>query len=207
MNKQKFKWTLALLGFVLTGCASLPIATGPDIYSLARIQGAPTIVVPKVVDNRADKERVGTIGLAGFSTKADIAQALTNRVAASLHGDGYNFSGAPVIVPTNSEAVKMEVARNQAQGLLYISLEEVRLFSMDAILQPTEVTVKTRVMFFNKNGKVLFERPFEAVASKTIGLATQGSVGHLVEQALNRSVESLIADQDFRNILEGLSRA
>ena len=193
---------LSFFGGWLLGCSTVPIAMGPDVYSLAKLEGAPVVAVPKVVDNRSDQERLGTIGVASFSSQADIPQSLTNRLLFALHERGFNVARISSVDPQEGSQIKEQLNANSAQGLLYVSLEEVHLFSIDSLLQPTTVDVTLHALLFDNNGRILFDHRVSSSASKRLGLATKGSVSELVEQAIEQSVGDLLSHEALKQNLK-----
>jgi homospermidine synthase len=202
MSKMIFKWFICFLAVGLSSCATVPISSGPNVYSLSKVEGAPMVVVPQVEDNRVDKKRLGTIGAASFNTESDLAESVTNQLLAQLHGDGFNFERSAYIDSKDINQITEKVSSNNAGGLLYVSLEEVKLFSFDAIMQPTEVNVRLHAMLFDKEGNVLFDDGIQSSVSKRLGLATQGAIAKLVEQALTQSVSDLMKQDEFSNGLK-----
>ncbi len=188
---------ISSLLLVLAGCATIPISSGPNVYSLSKVEGAPLVVVPQVEDNRVDKKRLGTIGAAGFNTESDLAESVTNQLLAQLHGEGFNFERSSYIDPKDISQITEKVSSNNGAGLLYVSLEEVKLFSFDSLMQPTEVNVTLRAILFDKEGNVLFDDGIQSSVSKRLGIATQGAVAKLVEQAITQSVSDLMNQEEF----------
>ena len=196
------RWALISSLLILSGCATVPISSGPNVYSLSKLEGAPLVVVPQVEDNRVDKKRLGTIGAASFNTESDLAESVTNQLLAQLHGDGFNFERSAYIDPKDINQVTEEVSSNNGAGLLYVSLEEVKLFSFDSLMQPTEVNITLHVILFDKEGNVLFDDGIQSSVSKRLGIATQGAVAKLVEQAITQSVSDLMNQEEFSSGLK-----
>lgn len=202
INNSLKRWAFISSLLISAGCATIPISSGPNVYSLSKLEGAPLVVVPQVEDNRVDKKRLGTIGAAGFNTKSDLAESITNQLLAQLHGEGFNFERSSYVDPKDISQIMEEISSNQGAGLLYVSLEEIKLFSFDSLMQPTEVNVTLHAILFDKEGNVLFDDGIQSSVSKRLGIATQGSVAKLVEQAMTQSVNDLMNQEEFSNGLK-----
>ena len=201
-NNSLMMCVLVSSALMLTGCATVPISAGPNVYSLQKITGGPLIVVPQVTDNRVEKKRLGMIGAASFSTESDLAESVTNYLLTQLHNEGFNFERVSYVDPQDPQEVKERVNLSHGRGLLYVSLEEVHLSSFDAIMQPTEVNVVLHAVLFDEGGNTLFDDRIRSSVSKRLGIGTQGAVANLVEQAIKQSVGDLVNQEELSNNLK-----
>lgn len=186
MNQLK----LMLLGLVfLVGCATAKLPAGPDIYKLTNHPDAKIIGVVDVHDARTNKT-AGSVGAASITVGDDLAELVTKNLINRFNKEGFN------VRRVDASAVSAPKDFN-VDYVLKTDILAVKLFSIDAILQPVDTSITLKADVYDQDGKLTYSDSFEGKARKQVGLSFDFSAeGDLVQEAtldaIGRLVESKV---------------
>lgn len=184
---------IALISLFSSGCATINLPPGPSAYELQHYEDNVIIGVTQAADLRSSN-KVGTVGLATFKIKSHITQLtsehLMNHINKSL---GFNVE---------------QVASNDfriVSGIVNSKIKEIKIFSVDAILQPVETKFILQIEVLNPNGESVFRDDFLGLHKETLGLSfTHEKEGRFIEAALINALDKLIENESFIDALNNL---
>lgn len=179
------------VAMLLSGCATAMLPQGPDIYSLSVRPNAPCIVVARAVDERANKQRLGSIGATQFSMKADPVELVGKEAVAALYEQGFN--GTLGHVSSDQPGTFAEEAqRLGAQGVLALRIKSISIGSFDILMDPPTAKATLQAVLYDSQGEVLKTSEVTGLVQRRIGaLALEKNSGQLVGEAIHDAVRRL----------------
>lgn len=198
--------TVILLLSFSTGCATAKLSRGPDTYALSKHPDGIRLGVNKVVDER-NGDKVGTIGAAIINVKRqDLANLATNYLISQLNTSfKANIEEVAVTAP---EQIPAEAEKRNVKGLVLARISHLRMFSMDAIMQPVKVELNMEAELYDAGGQLLFNKSFPGNFEKRIGISlVEHSTGQLVEATVRDAVSNLVKDTDFKTSVASLRKS
>ena len=185
----------------ISGCATARLPQGPDIYSTHQYSEARAFGVVKVVDQR-EKKKAGTIGALTVNVDhEELAQITTNYLIESLNLKlQLNVSRISKFDPEN---IDLPLSNQNLNGFIVARIKKLKLFSVDAILQPVSVEIFMEIDVYNTQGQIVYSDVFDGYFNKRMGLRTSSEAhGELVESAVKTLMENLVK---YRNFTDALS--
>ncbi len=194
---------LVISVLLFSSCASARLSKGPDIFALPVHEGAVQTGVPKVGDLR-DSEKIGSVGALVLKVKKeDLSGMMTNHLVNHLNTKmSINVIGIPDVttetIPTMSKEKKLD-------GVVELKVTKIKLFSIDAVMQPVSTEISIRAAVYNASGKMLYEGDQAGFYEKHEPFMTDKKAGDMVEQATIMAFDRLVTDPDFENAIKQLS--
>lgn|SRR3989338_2025715 len=190
---------MILTGLVLSSCATARLAKGPDTFALLQHSGGVNLGVSKVLDERESKN-VGTIGAAGIRVNDEIGPLTTNYLISFLNSKlNANIVRLPDVDKTTVPAIAKQ---NNVDKVMVARIKRIKMFSMDALMQPVEVDMDLEVTVFDAAGSEIYQQMIQGHYEKRIGLTiVDKSTGELVEAAVKDTVSNLITNRNFQTVL------
>lgn len=183
-----------LIGSVVSvsGCATIALPQGPDIYSFTQQPGAPTILVARPADLRPDKKKIGTISLLSLSMKADPSELVGKEAVAALYERGINGRLEPI--PADQPAGFADaIQRSNADGLLALSIQSLSVESFDAIMDPPTCELALQATLYDRQGSLVESSNATGHVQRGVNtFATERSVGELVGETTHDAVRRLV---------------
>lgn len=191
--KHKNAWVAAALSAVLlTGCATITLPQGPDVYSFTQRPNAPTVLVARAVDQRADKQKLGKIGALSLSMKADPAELVGKEVVAALYEQGINGRLEP-ISSDQPDGFAAAAERVNAAGVLALSIQSISIQSFDALMDPPTAELVLQANLYDRQGNLVESESATGHIQKRINtFATEKTAGQLVGEAAHDAAQRLI---------------
>ena len=185
-----------------TGCAAAKLSRGPDTYALTRYPDAVRIGVAKVLDERGG-HKVGTIGATVIFVKKELADLTTNYL---IHHLNSNLrANVEQVIVTSPDEIPSEAAKNNVEGIVLARINRLRMFSIDALMQPVEVELSLDVEVYDRNGLRVYKESFMGHHEKRIGITlVEHSTGKLVEAAVLDAMNNLVKDPGFKKSIASL---
>lgn len=191
LARRNLIW-IVFLSFMIQGCETLRMPTGPDISSLDFIKDAPTVGV-QVVDSRSE-ERIGSIGATQmYIKKKDLVPVAQNYLLQILHSMGING----VLLQQSGNLNTLGV-----DGLLKFKIDNVNVISIDILLDKPEFEADGTVTLQTLDRKDLFIGHVRGRHDSRALTATGG--GKAVGLAINDALLKLSVNQTFRKELKSL---
>ena len=185
----------------LAGCATARLGTGPDVYSLKEYPGGTRVAVARVVDARGS-DSAGTIGGCGIKIKAKELEAL----ATNYLLDGANrYLGANISRVENVSAgtVPQLASENDAIYFMSARITGLKMSSLDAIMQPVEVSCDLDLKVYDRKGHEVFQKTFKGSYQERIGFSiVEKATGKLAERTVQDAVSNLVKDPELRELLK-----
>lgn len=202
MKKTLRVLTACATAVLLSGCATVMLPQGPDIYSFTPRPGAPTILVARAIDQRADKRKLGNISALSVSMKADPSEMVGKEVVAALYAQGLNGRLEPI--SSDQSAGFAEAAqRAGAAGVLALSIQSISVRSFDALMDPPTAEFVLQATLYDHNGKQVESAGATGHVQRRINsFATERSVGELVGEAAHDAVQRLISHGTLADALK-----
>lgn len=182
---------LSLL-IVLTGCATVQLPRGPDVTTFARRGDAPTVVVLRPVDQRANQRTLGTIGLAQLSLREDPTELIAKQLIAALHVQGVNGIMSASSAPHDGACA--EAAQGAGvDGVLATTIQWIAVESFDALLDRPTARVGLKAVLHNCQGIMLQQATVTGEVRRFVNtLAMEQAVGRLVAEAAQDAADRLM---------------
>ncbi len=176
---------------LLSGCATAMLPQGPDIYSFSVRPNAPTIVVARAVDERANKQRLGSIGATQYSMKADPVELVGKETVAALYEQGFN-ARLGQISSDRPEAFSEEAQRLGAQGVLAIQVKAISLESFDILMDPPTTKATLQGTLYDSQGRSVETSEVTGLVQRRISMfAYEKASGELVGEAIHDAARRL----------------
>ena len=202
MNRKAVILSAALL---LAGCATARLPQGPDIYSFSVKPGAPSVVVARVIDERADKKRLGSIGATQYSMNSDPVELVGKEAVAALYGQGLNGKMGRVAADQPATFAG-EAQRENAQGVLALHLKSLSLESFDAVMDPPTVKATLSAKLYDSQGNLLDTAEVTGLVQRRIGIfSLEKETGQLVGEAIHDAAQRLMGTGALGGALTKLS--
>jgi len=191
---------LIVVSILIQGCATAQLSKGPDTYALIEHQESAAFGIPKAMDERKG-ENAGTIGGALIKVKKkDLVELATNYLVQYIN----QKVGLNVVRITMSESEPAEVimAKHNVDGIVVLKIKELKMFSMDALLQPVKTDLTLELMILDKSGRAIYERTVTGHDEKRIGVSmVEKSAGKIVETVVKDALSQLVKDPELRKII------
>lgn len=184
---------------LISGCATAKLSKGPDTFSLVEHSNAVRVGVPRVVDERGTAN-VGTIGAAFIQVKGELVDLTTN----------YLINHLNIKMALNVERLKMATAHDIASlssqyhtdQVLLVKIKKLKMFSMDAAMQPVKVNLDLEYEVYGPNGNLVYQQTVMGHHEKRIGiLIGDRTTGKLVEGAVLDAMNNLVKDPGLKKAL------
>ena len=191
MQRRKVSWMLLPVVMLLYGCATAMLPQGPDIYSFSVRPNAPSIVVARAVDERTNKQRLGSIGATQFSMKVDPVELVGKEAVGALYEQGFN--GTLGHVSSDQPGTFAEEAqRLGAQGVLALSIKSISIESFDILMDPPTVKATLQATLYDRQGNVLETSEVTGLTQRRISaFALEKASGQLVGEAIHDAAQRL----------------
>ncbi len=207
MRKFGLFGILGLLVIMLSSCAySAKITDTGNVYNLPTIQGAPKIILADLVDNRADKVKIGQVGALQLKSQTAINIVLTNRIASRLRNEGFNVQKANLSNRMDKGEMAEILKSNNGNAFLSGGVDNFLVASFDAIMEKGTGTTSFYVKIFDRDGKNIFNRTYSGHAENWIGMTGQFGCEKLIEDSMQASVDELFRDGEFKHLLSEIKK-
>ena len=198
---------LAILASVglASGCATATLPQGPNIYGLTPRPNTGTILVAQPVDQRADKQRLGSIGALGLSMKADPSELVAKEVVVALYEQGVN--GTLGQVSSDNPAAFAQVAQQtNAQGVLALAIQSISIKSFDAVMDPPTAEVALQATLYDAQGSVVETESITGHVQRRVNtFAADRATGELVGEASHDAAQRLTGQTSFAEAVKRLA--
>lgn len=175
----------------LAGCATAMLPQGPDIYSFSVRPNAPSIIVARVVDERMNKQRLGSIGATQYSMKADPIELVGKEAVAALYEQGFNARMGQ-ISSDQPETFAEEARRLGAQGVLAVRIKAISLESFDILMDPPTTKATLHGTLYDPQGKRVETSEVMGLVQRRISMfAYEKASGQLVGEAIHEATRNL----------------
>lgn len=194
--------TAVLVGALVNGCATAKLSGGPDTFSLIEHPNTVRVGVPRVVDERGTSN-VGTIGAAFIQVKSELVDLTTN----------YLINHLNTRMNLNVERLKTAAAQDiaaasllhQTERVLVVRIKRLKMFSMDALMQPVEVDLDLECEVYDAVGKLIYRQTITGRHEKRIGISiVDKTTGKLVESAVLDAMNNLVKDPGLKKSLASM---
>lgn len=190
---------------VLSGCATARLPQGPDIYSFSVKPGAPSVVVARVVDERTDKKRLGSIGATQYSMSADPSELVAKETVAALYEQGFNGTLGN-ISPDQPDTFAEAARRYGAQAVLTLQVKSLSIESFDIVMDPPTAKATVRATLYDPQGKPIDSAEVTGLVQKRISMfAFEKASGELVGEAVHDAAQRLVSESALGGALTKLS--
>lgn len=205
MKKMLGVLTASATAALLSGCATAMLPQGPDIYSFSVRPNAPSIVVARAVDERANKQHLGSIGATQYSMKADPVELVGKEAVAALYEQGFN--GTLGHVSSDQPGTFAEEAqRSRAQGVLALRIKSISIGSFDILMDPPTAKATLQATLYDRQGKVMETSEVTGLVQRRIGaLALEKNSGQLVGEAIHDAARRLMGGSSLGGAIQRLA--
>lgn len=187
-----------LLAFFSSGCSvlsSLPPA--PNTFAPTIYPDKIKIGVSKVSDSR-DNTKAGSIG--GLIINVDnksLSDFTSNYLLHYLNEKmQINVVRIEDIAGNDLPAVAQKYS---VERLVVGNVADINMFSLDELLQPTEVGIVIEIVVYDSQGSQLYKRSVVGNFRKRVNsFIIERSTGKLVEEVVKDAMNNLINDADFK---------
>lgn len=213
MKSSHTIYFLILSLLVISGCATMAnVKDTSDVYQSGIIEGASTILLVDLSDNRVDKTTIGQIGMMeNFKTNIPINVALTDRIAMRLKTEKFNVKKVDSFEGKDVNKISDLIKANSGTILITGTLDNFFISSFDPVLDAVKGRATFYVKIFNTQGQLIFSKNYESTAehwagisSVTAFLSDKPGAEKTIEKCLQGCVETLFKDAEFKKAL-GLS--
>ncbi len=186
--------------FTVVGCTTVTLPSGPKAFALVQYPNAVTLGVPKVEDARG-VAKMGTIGALSINMDDKVTGFVSDYLINCLNNDlKMNVQRIKDVNAADLTSIAKEYHLDRIVVGKIISL---KMFSIDAILQPVETTIVLDITIYNQDGSKIYGNNFLGNNIKRVNaLAVQTSAGKLVEEAVKDSMIKVKVDDDFQKALK-----
>lgn len=209
MERLQRVLVVLVLGMFLAGCATAmaTLPQGPDVYSLPLRAGAPTLVVAPPVDERSNKERLGTISALGVRMKDDPTQLVSKEVVVALHGQGINGLLARVS-GSSPESFAQIASEHKAQGVLALSVQSISIESFDALMDPPTAKVTLGAVLYDNRGNLVERGSVTGQVQRRINtFAADRATGELVSESIRDAAQRLVGRGAVAEAIKKVTRS
>jgi hypothetical protein len=176
---------------LLSGCATAMLPQGPDIYSFSVKPNAPSIIVARAIDERTDKQRLGSIGATRFSMKADPVELVGKEAVAALYDHGFN-ARLGQLSPDQPETFAEEARRSEAQGILALRIKALSIESFDLLMDPPTAKATLQATLYDHQGNTVETSEVTGLVQHGISaFSLEKSGGKLVGEAIREAAMNL----------------
>jgi len=198
----KSMWFLVLSCFLLAGCQTVSMPTGPALTGRPVLQNAPLIAL-SVADRRSE-ERIGAIGASQmFARNADTVQMSTNYLTSFLYDQGVNTVVLPQADLNKNEGIRAAIARVNGQGLARLEIIAIQVRSIDLLLDKPEYEVHAMLTVYALDGEKRFDTHlYGKEKSRALGARGQGKA---IGRAFESAFWSLENHSGFQSALRSLA--
>jgi len=195
---------------VISGCATMAnVKDTSDVYKSSAIEGAPTILLVDLSDNRVDKTTIGQIGMMeNFKTDIPINVALTDRIAMRLKAEGLNVKKVSSFEWKDSSKISELIKTNNGASLIAGTLDNFFISSFDPVLDTVKGQATFYIKIFDAQGQLVFSRNYESRAEHWAGLSSvtaflsdKPGAEKTIEKCLQGCVNTLFEDAEFKKFL------
>lgn len=200
-RKECVKATPLILILLLTnGCATAKLSKGPDPAVLINHDEIAPIGVATAMDER-DSEKIGTIGATSIVVKKnDLVDLVGNHLVRYINEKiGLNVERVQV---TGNDSIKLVATKKKVEGVIVLRIKSLKMFSMDALLQPVEVNLTLELVVFDESGQEIYRRIADGHYEKRIGITVvEKSAGELVEAVVKETLSQYVKDSELKKII------
>ena len=196
--KRTIVWIIGLI--VLSGCATAKLSKGPDPAVLIHHDEIAPIGVATAMDER-DSEKIGTIGATSIVVKKnDLVDLVGNHLVRYINEKiGLNVERVQV---TDNDSIKLVATKKKVEGVIVLRIKSLKMFSMDALLQPVEVNLTLELVVFDEVGQEIYRRIADGHYAKRIGITVvEKSAGELVEAVVKETLSQYVKDSELKKII------
>jgi len=152
-----------------------------------------------VVDERGTAN-AGTIGAAFIQVKGELVDLVTN----------YLINHLNTKMDLNVERLKTATAQDIASAssvyhtdrVLVVRIKRLKMFSMDALMQPVEIDLDLECEVYDPDGKLIYQQTIMGRNEKRIGISiVDKTTGKLVEAAVLDAMNNLVKDSGLKKSL------
>ncbi len=189
-----------ITSLILTGCATARLPKGPESHALILYENAGRIGVPRAADERKG-ENIGTIGGAVIKVrKYDLVELATNYLVYYIN----EKIKLNVVRVTLGESDPAEVVASayKVDGLLVMKIKELKMFSIEALMQQVKTDLTLELMVFDASGVKIYNRVVTSHHEKRIGVSiVENSTGKIVEAVVKGALKQYGKDPELRKII------
>lgn len=191
--------TAVFVSFLVTGCATAKLSKGPDTFSLTEHTASPRIGIPRVVDERGTSQ-AGTIGAAFIQVKGELMDLTTNYLVNHLNTKlNLNIERIKAQTPQDIASASSERSMDR---VLIVRIKKLKIFSMDALMQPVEVDLDLAYEVYDMSGKLIHQQEVLGHHEKRLGISVvDKATGKLVEAAVLDAMKNLVKDPGLKKSL------
>ncbi len=196
--KKLIVWILGLI--VLSGCATAKLSKGPDPAILIHHEESVPIGVVTTMDER-ESEKIGTIGATSIVVKKnDLVDLVGNHLIRYINEKiGLNVERVQI---NENDSIKLVATKKKVEGVIVLRIKSLRMFSIDAILQPVEVNLTLELIVFDEVGQEIYHRIADGHYEKRIGISVvEKSAGELVEAVVKETLSQYVKDPELKKII------
>lgn len=191
---------IAFVFFAVTGCATARLSKGPDTSLLVQHKEVSPIGVADAVDDRKS-EKIGTIGATSIVVKKnDLVDLVGNHLIRYISEKiGLNVERVQI---NENDSIKLVAMKKKVEGVIVLRIKSLRMFSMDALLQPVEVDLTLELIVFDEVGQEIYHRIADGHYEKRIGISVvEKSAGELVETVVKETLSQYVKDAELKKII------
>lgn len=191
---------IMLVLFTGTGCITAHLSKGPDTSVLIQHEDLNPIGVAAALDDR-DSEKIGTIGATTIEVKkSELTNLVSNHLIRYINEKiGLNVERVEV---SDSDSIKLIASKKKVEGIIILRIKSLRMFSLDALLQPVEVDLTLELSVFEEGGQELYRRVITGHHEKRIGISiVEKATGEIVEAAIKDTLRQYAKDPDLKRII------
>ena len=198
---KRYLIAVFLGGLLISGCATARLGTGPDVYSLKKYPAGTRVAVAKVADARGS-DSAGMIGGCGIKIKAKELEALaTNYLLDGM--SRYFMTNISQVENVSAETVPQLASENDAAYFVSARIASLKMSSLDALLQPVEVSCDLDLKVYDRSGKEVLRKTFTGSYQERIGLSiVEKATGKLAERTVQNAVANLVKDTELQRLLK-----
>ena len=180
-------FVMAFVFFALTGCATARLSKGPDPSLLIQHKEISPVGVANAVDDR-ESEKIGTIGATSIVVKKnDLVDLVGNHLIRYIN---------------ENDSIKLVATKKKVEGVIVLRIKSLKMFSMDALLQPVEVDLTLELVVFDERGQEIYHRIADGHYEKRIGISVvEKSAGELVEAVVKETLSQYVKDAELKKVI------
>lgn len=199
---------IGVAGMLVAGCATaIRLPQGPHVYSLPMTPGAASIIVAHPVDERSDRQRLGTISALGVVLKEEPSDLVAREVVMALHTQGINATLGH-LSSHQPEAFAGIAQQSSADGILALSLQSLSVSSFDALLDPPTATVTLRATLYDSQGAIAETTSVTGQVQRRVNtFAAERAIGELVGEAVHDAAQRLVRQGSLTDAVARLTAA
>lgn len=189
-----------LLLLSTVGCATARLPKGPDTSILIRHQEPAPVVAARALDERGS-EKIGAIGATTiFVRKSELVNLVSNHLIRYLNEKvGLDVERVQTI---ETDSIQLTATKKKAEGVILLRIKSLRMFSLDALLDPVQTDLTLELIVFDERGEAIYRRAVTGRHEKRIGISVvEKSAGELVESVVKETLRQYLRDRDLRRII------